>query len=224
MKEIKRLILPLLLLCFGSPIFAQEGHIYLGTRVGNSATFGNFAALALEAEHNFVGDFTIGGGIMRTSYERLSAELRPCYNHSLEFGELHLGALLHLTSQSNLQSFALGGGVGLTIDRFFLTFGYYYRTLSNSAESLAEPFNLYYEFGFDCLPSARDWDLKVTFSNCRHFDLERHYQPSLAADALWRISDGLALSLGVCYKPSGIFHISSDYYQIYTNFGLCYRW
>lgn len=224
MKTTKRHIVLLLLLCLSSLIYAQEGHIELGARVGNNATFGNFSAFTIEAEHHFGANFSLKGGLLQSSYERLAAEIRPSYRHNLDFGTLHIEGLMHYATQNSHNTCALGGGVGLTTSSFFVTLGYYFRTLGNTSDTLTEPFNLYYKFGVSCLPKIEDWDLLITFSNSHFLELERHYLPSLAIDGWWYPSERLGATLGLCYKPTGIFHISTTYYQLYANFGVCYKW
>ncbi len=224
MKQTKTPILLWLLLTISSSLYAQEGYIKVGMRGGNNATFGNFTTLSLEAHHNFENNLAVGGGIQGYTFDRFSAELRPSYALKLESATLNFGLLLHYTSQSSTHNYALGGGVGLTTKHFFATAGYYHRTLRSGTSSLIEPFNLYYELGVSCLPNIREWDLSVSLTNSRMFDLDRHYLPALVVDSWWHPSDKASVTLGVCYKPTGVFHISSDYYQLYANIGLCYRW
>jgi hypothetical protein len=214
----------LLLLSLSSLTYAQRGNIELGVRVGNNATFGNFSAVTIEAEHNFGANFSLKGGILQSSYGRFVTEARPTYSRNVGFGTLHFEGLVHYTAQSNHNTYALGGGVGLTTSHFFATVGYYYRTLGNATDRINEPFNLYYKFGVSCLEQIEDWDLLVTFSNSHPLELERHYQPSLTIDGWWHLSERLGATLGVSYKPTGIFHISTTYYQLFANFGVCYKW
>lgn len=220
----KRHTLLLLLLSLSCLLYAQDGHISAGLRGGNNATFGNFSAVTIEAEHNFAANFSLKGGILSSSYERLAAEMRPSFHHDLGFGSLHFEGLMHYAAQSSHSTYALGGGLGLSTSRLFVTIGYYFRTLKNSTDRLPEPFNIYYKFGVSCLPENPDWDLFVTFSNSHFLELERHYQPSLTIDGVWHISEQLGATLGLGYKPTGIFHISTTYYQLYANLGVCYKW
>lgn len=224
MTHTKRHLLLALLLTLSSLLNAQNSSIEVGTRGGNNATFGNFGALSLVAQHNFADNFTLKGGILSTTYERFSAEVRPSYHHNLPFGTLHFEALLHYTDQSNMGNFALGGGVGIRTNRLWAKVGYYHRTLQSGGERLAEPFNLYYEFGVNLLPSRPDWDLMVVLSNSHFLDLERHYIPSLTVDGWWYPSQKWGIRLGAHYTPTGVFFISSDYYQLLANIGVCYRW
>jgi hypothetical protein len=54
--------------------------------------------------------------------------------------------------------------------------------------------------------------------------LERHYQPSFAVEVWWYPNEKWGVQLGANYKPAGMFNISSDYYQMYGNIGVCYKW
>ena len=91
-------------------------------------------------------------------------------------------------------------------------------------EGICEPFNIYYELGICCIPKCKQWDLNLILTNSRHFEIERHYQPSFAIDTWWYPNDKFALQFGVNYKPAGIFNISSEFYQLYANIGVCYKW
>ncbi len=224
MKNPKHYILSLFFASLTSLLCAQNGFIEVGARGGNNATFGNFTALSLVAHHTLESNFALEGGIQQSSYERFSAEVRPSFRHNLGFGDLELEALAHYATLNNIHTYALGVGVGITTTHFFATAGYYFRALRSSPSCLSEPFNLYYEFGVSCLPSLMDWDLRLSLTNSRMFDLERHYQPSLYVDGWWYPSERMGVTLGVCYKPTGVFHISSDFYQLYANIGLCYKW
>ncbi|MBO7300914.1 MAG: hypothetical protein J6U53_05880 [Tidjanibacter sp.] len=224
MKQVKRYTLTLLLLCIAGATFAQEGSILVGVRGGYNETFGNFSAISLEAQHTFSEHFALEGGFQQNTYERFVAEVRPSYHHKLEFGDLQVEALAHYTTLQSIQTCALGIGVGLTTSHLFATVGYYFRTLQGSSTLLTEPFNLLYEFGVSCLPKLDDWALKIALTNCRNFDLDRHYQPSLYIDGWWYPSEKIGVMLGASYKPTGVFHISSTFYQFYANFGVCYRW
>ena len=126
--------------------------------------------------------------------------------------------------KNDINNYVLGGCVGIDVRNLWIKAGYYHRTLVSGSNKLAEPFNIYYSFGVSCLPKVEDWDLEVEFTNGRLFDLDRHYLPSLAVDGWWYRSDKVGVNLGVCYTPTGVFHISSDFYRLYTTLGVCYRW
>ena len=224
MKHKKLITLLLALTTFAPLLRAQDGYIGVALRAGNIATFGNFGGLTLEAQHNFNDTFAVRGGIMSTSYERVAADVRPSYSLDTHFGTLHFEALLHYAGQNDINNYVLGGCVGIDVRNLWVKAGYYHRTLVSGSDKLAEPFNIYYSFGASCLPEVDDWDLKVEFTNGRFFDLDRHYLPSLAVDGWWYGSDKVGVNLGVCYTPTGVFHISSDFYRLYTTLGICYRW
>lgn len=216
----------LLLMLVGCSVLlrAQDGQIGAGVRVGNIATFGTFGALTVEGNHHFNNSLAVEGGVMHTTYERTVAEMRPSYSLDVPFDTLHFEALLHYAGQNGINNYVVGGGVGIEVGHFWATAGYYHRTLQSGSDHLAEPFNLYYSFGVSCLPQVEDWDLEVEFSNSRLLLLDRHYLPSLAVDGWWHYSDKVGVNLGVCYTPTGIFHISSDFYRLYTTLGVCYKW
>ena len=203
---------------------AQSGEVMLGIKGGDNGLFGAFSALSVEAKYVVKDHFALRGGVQYNTIKRTAAEVRPQYFHDFGFGCISGEVLFHYANQSHMNNYAIGGGAVLDIDYIMLTLGYYYRIMTKGVDKVCEPFNIYYEMIVRCLPKVEMWDLNVTLTNSRIFELERHYQPSVAIDGWWYPLNKLGLQLGVNYKPVGMFHISSDYYQIYANVGICYRW
>lgn len=216
------LVLPFIL--FSSLSYAQEGGIKLDIKGGKSVATGYFGALSIEGFHSLEKSFSIKGGIECNTEGHFTVEARPSYFYDFASGRLHAEALLHYAPHSSIHNYALGGGVGFTAKYINITMGYYYRTIASGDDRIDEPFNIYYEFGVNCLPSIANWDLKFSISNNRIFELERHFQPSFFLDAWWYPSQKIGVTLGVSYKPAGMFNITSDFYQLYSNIGVCYKW
>ena len=221
----KRVLLLLILFttCAGA-VSAQEGRAMLGVKGGHNALFGHYASISADVDYEAQRHFAIYGGAQYGTIGSVAAELRPQYFHDFNFGRLSGELLLGGVYQGSVHNYVVGCGVELDVSYIWATLGYYHRTLKLGNESLLEPFNIYYELGIRCLPMCKLWDLNVVVTNSRHFEVERHYQPSLSVDAWWYPCDRFALQFGVCYKPAGMFHISSDYYQLYASVGVCYRW
>ena len=221
--RLKILILSLLL-SFAAFLPAQEGNLNLNLKGGNNAALGYFAALSLDACHSMEKYFSVEGGFQYNSLKGFVAEARPACFYDFSAGRLSVEALLHYSPYSGIHNYALGGGVSFDSRYISATLGYYYRAFATDGNTLSEPFNIYYGLTVNCLPTVSKWDLKFSLSNSRIFELERHYQPSLFVDAWWYPADKYGITLGVCYKPAGMFNLSSDYYQLYANIGGCYRW
>ena len=222
----KKIIL-LLLLALGlgaGKAQAQQGEILLGLRSGDNALLGSFSALSVEVDYSSEKHFSLRGGVLYNSIERGVVELRPRYFCNLNYGRLSAEFLLHYTHQNRVNNYAVGGGVALDVRRVWMTLGYYCRVMTLGADVVREPFNIYYELGVRCLPRRERWDLNVILSNSRFFELERHYQPSLVVEGWWFPLTRLGVQVGATYKPAGMFNLSSDYYQLYANVGVCYRW
>lgn len=218
-------LLALVLMASASALFAQQGGVAVELRVGNNNALGNYSALAVEARHNFNEDIALRGGFMYNTFGGVATQVRPAYYIcDYDFGRLRVEGLLHYAFQSGTHSLAEGLGVGFDMPNLWASVGYYYRTMHHGGYDISERFNLFYELGVRCLADVERWDLDVVLSNCRSAELERSHQPSLYIDGRWYPNSRLGVALGVSYKPTGIFHISSDYYQIYTLVGLCYRW
>ena len=217
-------LLFLLLLTCSWVLRAQSGDATLGVKGGNSAIFGSYAALYIDANYEISDCFAMRGGAQYSTIGRTSAAIAPQYFHDFKFGRLSGGLIFNYTNQNRMHNYVIGGGISVDISSLWATIGYYHRTISLGGSNIYEPFNFYYELGVRCLPKLEQWDLNVVLSNCRMLEVERHYQPSFAIEGWWYPLEQLGIQMGVNYKPAGMFHISSDYYQFYANIGACYRW
>lgn len=220
----RRVITLLLFLLLCSRLLAQQGEVMLGIKGGDNTLFGSFAAISVEAKYVTDNHFSLRGGGVYSTFSRVVAEVRPAYSLDFNFGQLSAELLLNFARQNNIDSYAVGGGLRLDRRSLWVSLGYYHRTMTRGTDSFTEPFNIYYEFGWHSLSHTEQWDLDISLTNSRLCELERHYQPSLALDGWWYPGDRLGVLLGVCYKPAGTFNMSSDYYQLYTNLGVCYKW
>ncbi len=202
---------------------AQQREFSLGAEVGHNVVFGTYSALSATAgyAHNNWG---VRGGGEYNTIGRIATELRPSLHRDYPFGRLSGELLLHYTQQSRVANYAFGAGATLDRKSLWATLGYYHRTIAMGGESLREPFNIYYEAGFRCLPESERWRLNVIFTNSRIYKLERHYQPTYIVEGGWSPSDRLGIDLSINYKPAGMFNMSSNYYQFFTQIGVCYRW
>ena len=218
------LLFVLFMIAYTSALKAQSGEIVLGIKGGNYSLFGSFGAISVEAKYSAKNYFAVRGGVQYNSIGRTATEIRPQYFHDFNFGRLSGEVLFNYAYQSRMNSYVVGFGANLDIPYIWTTIGYYHRTLTMSSDKIAEPFNIYYEFGVRCLPKQKQWDLNLLLSNCRIFELERHYQPTWAAECWWYPNNKCGVQVGVNYKPAGIFNISSEYYSIYANIGVCYKW
>ena len=203
---------------------AQQGEVLLGLRGGDNTLLGAFGALSVEVDYSFERNFSLRGGLLYNTIGRGVVELRPQYFHDLNFGRISAEVMLHYTHQNRVNNYAVGVGAMLDCRPIWVSLGYYYRAMTLGANTVGEPFNIYYELGVRCLPKRESWDLNVILSNSRFFELERHYQPSLSVEAWWYPLSQLGVQVGTTYKPAGMFNISSDYYQLFANVGVCYRW
>ena len=214
----------LLLVMFSTMSHAQEGCVSLNLKGGKSAVAGYYGSLLIAGFHSLDKCFSVKGGVQCNTGRRFAVEARPSYFHDFAQGRLHAEALLHYAPHSTIHNCAVGCGVGFRARYVYVTMGYYYRAIASGGESIVEPFNIYYEFGVDCLPSIAGWDLAFSISNSRLLELERHFQPSFSIDGWWHPSARIGVTLGVSYKPAGMFNITSDFYQLYSNIGVCYKW
>lgn len=212
-----------LLLC-AIHLNAQSGDVMFGVRAGHNTVQGGFAAVSLEAEHALERHFSIGGGVQYSTVGKIATEVRPAYFYDLKWGRVSAEILLHYSNLQTTNNLAAGAGLALDTKWVNAKAGYYYRTFGQKSFWLKEPFNIYYKIGVNCLPDIKNWDLELSVTNCERFELERTFQPSFIAQGWFYPGERLGITLGVNYKPAGMFHMSTDYYQIYTKAGICYRW
>jgi hypothetical protein len=130
----------------------------------------------------------------------------------------------HTTVVYTDTGYAAGAGAGISGKWVSGRLGYYYHSFGGTRGHINEPFNIYYELSASLLPMMDKWDLKVTVTNCEIFELERHYQPSFSASCSYFPRQDIGVHMGIGCKPSGMFHLSADYYESYLKIGLCYRW
>ena len=219
-----RLLVILLASMFSNMLYAQENVAGLSFKAGNNAVAGYFSAISLDVNSAPCKNFSLTGGLQYNFSSGFVAEARPAFYYDFPKMRLSVEALLHYLPQSNIHNVSVGGGFGIRARYFWAKLGYYHRSMVSDGSSLYEPFNVYYEFGVNILPSVAMCDLMVSITNNRIFDLERHYQPSFVLDCMFYPFDKWGIVLGCSYKPAGMFNISSDYFQFYANLGVCYKW
>ena len=220
----KHLILILLLSAVRLCLKAQDHEVALGVRTGHNVTFGTFAAISAETTQRLHDNFMVTGGIQYNTIGKTSLEATPSYIKDYSWGRLSAEIQLAYTNILSINNFTIGAGVGLTGRWISGKLGYYYRNYGRKTAMISEPFNIYYQLCGNLLPMVDDWDLNVIITNDEMFELDRHYQPSFIAQCQYYPLQNLGISLGIGCKPTGIFHISADYYQSFLKLGLCYRW
>lgn len=224
MRKIFIIAAILLLLLIPTSLKAQEGSAILGVRAGYSAPFGGFSSISVEADHSFRQNFSLSGGVQYNSIGKTALEVRPSYFHDFDGGRLSAEVLMHRTYISSISNSAIGAGVGFKGQFLYVRAGYYYRVYGSENSQIKEPFNIYYEFGVTCLPGVPKWDLDLSITNCEIFELERHYQLSYIAEVRHYPFDDIGITLGVSYKPAGMFNMSTDSYRFSSKLGVSYRW
>lgn len=218
-------IASILLLALTSGVLkAQNTETTLGIRTGHNASFGGFAAVSAEARHILDQRFIVHGGVQYNTIGRTAAEARPSYFHDFSWGRVSAEAIISYTRFTSVNSLAAGAGVGISGKWLSGRLGYYYHTYGGKGGQINEPFNIYYEFAASLLPMIAEWDLKLAVTNSEIFELDRHYQPTFIALCSYYPRQNIGIHMGIGCKPSGMFHLSADYYESYLKLGVCYRW
>ena len=224
MHKIKYILLLLFIGTCSFTMNAQDDELMIRLRTGHNSTFGGFAALSLETLQSFDSNLHISGGVQYNSIGRTAIEARPAYYKDYDWGRSSAQALLTYKNLQSVNSLAAGAGVETSGRWVAVRLGYYYHFYGQRGENIKEPFNIYYELRVNLLPMLESWDLQLAITNNERFELERHYQPSYLAQCSYYMNDYLGLTMGVGYKPAGVFNLTADYYQSFINLGICYRW
>ena len=224
MHKIKYILLLLFIGTCSFTMNAQDDELMIRLRTGHNSTFGGFAALSLETLQTFDSNLQISGGVQYNSIGRTAIEARPAYYKDYNWGRISAQALLTYKNLQSVNSLAAGAGVETSGRWVAVRLGYYYHFYGQRGENIKEPFNIYYELRVNLLPMLESWDLQLAITNNERFELERHYQPSYLAQCSYYMNDYLGLTMGVGYKPAGVFNLTADYYQSFINLGICYRW
>lgn len=224
MPKPKHLAIALLLAFCTIALNAQNNEVTLGLRTGHNASFGGFAAASLEASNTISNSFKLTSGIQYSSISKTAIEARPAYYTDMSWGKLSAEALLAYTNISSVNNMAAGAGLQIESKWIAARLGYYYRLYGGKEGWIKEPFNLYYELSAHLIPSIENWDLNLIVTNCETFELDRHYQPSFIAQCNYYTKANVGINMSLGCKPSGIFHISADYYQAFLKLGVSYRW
>ena len=203
---------------------AQDNGAMLGLRAGHNSAFGGYAAVSVEARQVLAERFAIHGGVQYSSIGKTAAEARPSYIHEFGWGQVSAEVLIAYTRLTSINSYAAGAGAGISGKWVSGRLGYYYHSFGGKGGHINEPFNIYYELAASLLPMVEEWDLKLTITNCELFGMERHYQPSFIASCSYFPRHDIGVHMSIGCKPSGMFHMSADYYESYLKLGLCYRW
>ncbi|MBR4850531.1 MAG: hypothetical protein IKU97_00545 [Tidjanibacter sp.] len=222
--NLKKLCLITLASLFALSVGAQERSVNVSLRGGYNAVHEGFSAVTLSGNYGFDDGWALCGGVQYSTIGRTAVELRPAYLYDVEWATLSARGLVHYAGQNGYNNLAAGVGVGLERGGVFCTLGYYYRTILGGGGRIDEPVNFFYELGVELLPNVEKWALQLIFTNSELCDLERQYQPSWIVRTGWQASENLGLTFDVNYKAAGMFNMSTDFYQLFIQAGLCYRW
>lgn len=223
--KMKRILSFFLVVLLPSLAYASDrGDVRLDGHMGFNQTYGLYGGAALSSSFDVCGFLEFDSSVRYSSFGRTALDIRPSWFMPLPSGRLSAGVLAHYVYQNHTDDFCFGAGAGLELRWFRADLGYYCRIMSAGGSSVTEPFNLYYEFAFSCLPDVENWDLHAILSNCRPAQLERLHQPCVALECIFYPSSSVGIVLSADYRRTGILHVSSMFYQFYGSLGVKFRW
>lgn len=222
---LRKILMSLFFVCLSLFVASGQGRVKLVGSSGHNVTYGTFGAGKLSADFSFADFFQVRGAARLVSFPGMTVDARPSYFHDFAFGRIKAEALLSYRYQHTTSDVAAGFGARLQMKWFWLDLGYYYRVLCpKNGSPMSDPFNLYYELGFSCLPDCERWDLFAVVSNSRLAELERLHYPSLIVEALYYPVENLGVVFGCECSRSGMFHLSGSHRQCCMKLGVQYSW
>lgn len=171
----------------------------------------NFEAEAF-TQYMSAGDFTS------------SVSLRPKY--ALPVGEMFLdgGICYKLLHKYRISDFCAALSLGYRMDYVSAQIGCFTRKIidMDSKGSQDEAINFVYRVSFNVRPASSVWNLGGGISNFTEFEYERPWQPVFFLNGHYSINPRLRARAVVYIKPTGIFHLTANFYGIRTELGVTY--
>lgn len=159
----------------------------------------------------------------------MSATARPKYQFTV--GELFADGSVHYRNLAvygiSELNFALSAGyrmdyvsvqLGVTSH---LSFDRDRETRSDQIRVI-EPLNLLYRLAFNVRPASSRWNAGAGVANYTDFEYGRTFGPLYFLHGHYDINDNISVLLRGELKPSGVFHMSAQFWGISFRTGVCY--
>jgi hypothetical protein len=97
-------------------------------------------------------------------------------------------------------------------------------SITNQQRYIIEPFNPLYFIECNMIKNSNLWNIGVRVANFDDFQIERPYQPIFTLTGKYSLKNKpLTFFSEATLKPSGVFHLSANFYEIRTQFGFKYK-
>ena len=150
-----------------------------------------------------------------------------------KYGEWRLENRLLYRAFVRNHTFELSGGLvfGFRRDHINLGIGFFARLVSkmgtpvitNQQRYIIEPFNLLYFLEINVMKNSSLWNIGIWSSNYDNFQMERFHQPIFALIGKYSLKEKpIKFFAEVALKPSGIFFITTNFYEFSSKIGISY--
>ncbi len=234
----KRLFVPMLLLVLPLALLANDGKkpISLKTEAeyGYNYAWRHYGTLAVSGYFPITRYFDLSAGVLVNTANVYAVDGRATVNFPLKVGQLALENRFLYRAFAAYDTHELNAAlsVGYAMNYFRVSAGFFgklygqapFRADGDNVAFVAEPFNLLWNIEAHARPDSCVWNLGIRASNFDDFQIERFNQPIFTLlgrydfDAHWRIFADVAC------KPSGVFHVTANFYGINTHLGFIYTW
>lgn len=204
---------------------AEYGYNYAWRHYGTLAVSGYFP----------INDyFDLSAGVQANTANVYAVDGRAIVNFPLKVGRLSLENRFLYRAFAAYDTHELNAAVsvGYAMNYFRVSAGFFgklygqspFRSDGDNVSFVTEPFNLLWNIEAHVRPDSCVWNLGIRAANFDDFQIERFNQPIFTLlgrydiDAHWRIWADVAC------KPTGMFHVTANFYAINTHIGFIYTW
>lgn len=204
---------------------AEYGYNYAWRHYGTLAVSGYFP----------INDyFDLSAGVQANTANVYAVDGCAIVNFPLKVGRLSLENRFLYRAFAAYDTHELNAAVsvGYVMNYFRVSAGFFgklygqspFRSDGDNVSFVTEPFNLLWNIEAHVRPDSCVWNLGIRAANFDDFQIERFNQPIFTLlgrydiDAHWRVWADVAC------KPTGMFHVTANFYAINTHIGFIYTW
>lgn len=218
-----------LMLLFPFVQHAQEKEVLSYIEYGQNSSWGSFADFALLATFSAGPRWHFGTGASVKTAGNYSFTAGFSYDFPLNDGASGTLSVsnryLFSIISKNLTNTLTGA---LTCDysynRLRAKLGLSSHYFFDSDGGIFEPLSIAYFLEASLFKPNHKWDLAGRITNMRPFFIERHYSPSFSIIGSLKASQRMSLIAEAGTTPSGMFHLSANWYNLFINMGIKYLW
>jgi hypothetical protein len=145
------------------------------------------------------------------------------------------GFYIQTRPTSILNEFNWGALLNLRHNRFEMSLGTNFRTLSINKKGLSEfmvsdddsriheVYNIMYSFSYYLNRSDEKWNAGLSLTNIDNFVINQETNPFIKLNGSWNIDSRLNLYSEACYKISGASNLEVNYFGFYLRTGIIWK-